>query len=140
MNEHVAYKRLRHLPIHDFFKQLKTEQVEKKETSTEENKAGKFVAALELVIKALSANDYEKFETYFTKNTVGMQPNELWPAAKGVLTKFGNVKRLEFSQLEGEGAFVKMHFEQATREVFIRLDEQNKIRELTYVPPAEAHK
>ena len=96
-----------------------------------------FVDAVERVVKALEEKDYETFESYFTEVTKGLQPDEIWRAASGVLGKFGDVQKVEFSELdEGSGgAFVKVHFEKATREMFVRLTDEDKIREFTYVPP-----
>ena len=96
-----------------------------------------FVDAVKRVVENLEDEDYQAFERLFTDVTKGLQPDELWRAALGVLEKFGNVQKVEFSELDGgsEGAFVKVYFEEATREMFVRLTDENKIRELTYVPP-----
>ncbi len=96
-----------------------------------------FVDAVKRVVKNLEDKDYQAFESLFTDVTKGLQPDELWRAALGVLGKFGNVQKVEFSELdEGSGgAFVKVYFETATREMFVRLTDEGKIRELTYVPP-----
>ncbi len=96
-----------------------------------------FVDAVKRVVENLEDEDYQAFERLFTDVTKGLQPDELWRAALGVLEKFGNVQKVEFSELdEGSGgAFVKVYFEEATREMFVRLTDENKIRELTYVPP-----
>jgi hypothetical protein len=109
--------------------------------AVEKTNEAAFVDAVERVVKALEKKDYDTFEGYFTEVTKGLQPNELWRGAFGVLGKFGRVQRLEFSELdEGSGgAFVKVYFENATREVFVRLTDENKIRELTYVPPMNVH-
>ena len=37
--------------------------------------------------------------------------------------------------MDGDGAFVKVQFERAEREPFVRLAEDGLIRELAYVPP-----
>jgi hypothetical protein len=92
---------------------------------------------VEQVVEALDAKDYERFESYFTESTIGLQPDELWRGAFGVLAKFGKVTRLDFSRRDeaSGGAFVKVQFERAVREVFVRLSREGKLRELTYVPP-----
>ena len=96
-----------------------------------------FVEAVDRVVKAVAANDYELFESYFAKVIKNMQPEEIWRGAFVVMDKFGNVHKLEFSELDEDsgGAFVRVSFERATRDVFVRLTEDNKIKELSYVPP-----
>ena len=56
------------------------------------------------------------------------------------VAKFGAITKVEFSELDESsgGAFVKVFFEGATREVFVRLTEDKKLEELTYVPPMNA--
>ena len=105
--------------------------------AAEAPKEAAFVDAVKRVVKNLEDKDYQAFESLFTEVTKGLQPDELWRAALGVLGKFGDVQKVEFSELdEGSGgAFVKVYFEEATREMFVRLTDENKIRELTYVPP-----
>ncbi len=105
--------------------------------AAEEPKESAFVDAVKRVVKNLEDKDYQAFESLFTEVTKGLQPEELWRAAFGVLGKFGNVQKVEFSELdEGSGgAFVEVYFETATREMFVRLTDEDKIRELTYVPP-----
>ena len=99
-----------------------------------------FVDAVDRVVKALEVDDYEKFESFFTEVTKGRQPDELWRGAQGVIYKFGKIQKLELSELDEGfgGAFVKVTFERAVREVFVRLTDELKIRELTYVAPANA--
>ena len=105
--------------------------------ATEPPELATFADAVKRVVKNLEDKDYQAFESLFTDVTKGLQPDELWRAALGVLRKFGNVQKVEFSELdEGSGgAFVKVYFETATREMFVRLTDEGKIRELTYVPP-----
>jgi len=105
--------------------------------AAEPPKQAAFVDAVKRVVKNLEDKDYQAFESLFTEVTKGLQPDQLWRAALGVLGKFGNVQKVEFSELdEGSGgAFVKVYFEEATREMFVRLTDEDKIRELTYVPP-----
>ena len=105
--------------------------------AAEEPKEAAFVDAVKQVVKNLEGKDYQAFESLFTDVTKGLQPDELWRAALGVLGKFGDVQKVEFSEFdEGSGgAFIKVYFETATREMFVRLTDEDKIRELTYVPP-----
>ncbi len=105
--------------------------------AAEEPKEAAFVDAVKRVVKNLEDKDYQAFESLFTEVTKGLQPEELWRAAFGVLGKFGNVQKVEFSELdEGSGgAFVEVYFETATSEMFVRLTDEDMIRELTYVPP-----
>ena len=105
--------------------------------ATEPPEQATFADAVKRVVKNLEDKDYQAFESLFTDVTKGLQPDELWRAALGVLGKFGNVQKVEFSELdEGSGgAFVKVYFETATREMFVRLTDEGKVRELTYVPP-----
>ena len=101
-----------------------------------------FLGAVEHVVKAIEAEDYETFESYFSENTRGLQPDQLWRRAFGLLRKFGRIKTLEFREMdEGSGgAFVIVTFENAKRDVFVRLSKKTgKIRELTYVPPTNVH-
>ena len=101
-----------------------------------------FLSAVEHVVKAIEAEDYETFEGYFSENTRGAQPDELWRGAFGLLQKFGKIKKLDFREMdEGSGgAFVIVTFENAKRDVFVRLSKKTgKIRELTYVPPTNVH-
>jgi len=99
-----------------------------------------FVGAVERVVETVADKDYDAFEALFTEVTKGMQPDELWRGAFGVVGKFGAIQKVEFSELDESsgGAFVKVFFERATREVFLRLTEDRKIEELTYVPPMNA--
>lgn len=95
----------------------------------------RFVSAVHRVLEAVTARDNARFESYFTKTTIGMQPPELWQRAFVVLSKFGDVRKIEFSEMDGDAAFVKVHFERAEREFVVQLDEEGKLRELSYVPP-----
>ena len=99
-----------------------------------------FVEAVERVVETLADEDYDAFEALFTDITKGLQPDELWRGAFRVLGKFGAITKVEFSELDESsgGAFVKVFFEGATREVFVRLTEEKKLEELTYVPPMNA--
>lgn len=95
----------------------------------------RFVSAVNKVLQAVTAKDNERFESYFTTTTVGMQPPELWRRAFVVLGKFGDVHKIEFSEMDGDAAFVKVHFARAVREFVVQLDDKGKLRELSYVPP-----
>jgi len=93
-------------------------------------------------VKAIEAEDYETFESYFSENTRGLQPDQLWSGATRLLQKFGPIESFEFREMdEGSGgAFVIVTFEKAKRDVFVRLSKKTgKIRELTYVPPTNIH-
>ncbi len=101
-----------------------------------------FMGAVERVVKAIEAEDYETFESYFSENTRGLQPDQLWSGATRILRKFGRIESFEFREMdEGSGgAFVIITFENAKRDVFVRLSKKTgKIRELTYVPPTNVH-
>jgi len=101
-----------------------------------------FLGAVEHVVKAIEAEDYETFESYFSENTRGAQPDQLWSGAFGLLQKFGQIEKLDFREMdEGSGgAFLTVTFEKAKRDVFVRLSKKTgKIRELTYVPPTNVH-
>jgi len=101
-----------------------------------------FLGAVERVVKAIEAEDYETFESYFSENTRGLQPDQLWSGATRILRKFGRIESFEFREMdEGSGgAFVIITFENAKRDVFVRLSKKTgKIRELTYVPPTNVH-
>jgi len=95
----------------------------------------RYTRAVERVPLAIKADDFELFESYFVPTTVGMQPNELWRGALGVLLKFGPVHRIEFSEMDGDAAFVKVHFQNASRELVVQFGDKDKLRELSYVPP-----
>ncbi len=63
-----------------------------------------FLSAVELVLKAIEAEDYEAFESYFSENTRGLQPDQLWRGAIGLLRKFGPIESFEFREIdEGSG-------------------------------------
>ena len=101
-----------------------------------------FMGAVERVVKAIEAEDYETFESYFSENTRGLQPDQLWSGATRILRKFGRIESFEFREMdEGSGgAFVIITFENAKRDVFVRLSKKTgKIRELTYVPTTNVH-
>ncbi len=102
-----------------------------------------FLGAVERVVSAIESDDYETFESYFSENTRGRQPDELWSGAFGLLRKFGKIRNVDFHEMdEGSGgAFVTVTFENAKRDVFVRLSKKTgKIRELTYVPPTNVHR
>ncbi|MCI0485330.1 MAG: hypothetical protein L0229_01890 [Blastocatellia bacterium] len=104
----------------------------------EQSKKDRFVRAVERVVAALDAEDYSKFESLIDKGVTSISAQELWPAARGILAKFGKVQKVEFSEFDGDGAFVKVQFERAKREVYVRLNDQDKFIELTYVPPGHS--
>jgi len=95
----------------------------------------RYVRAVERIVQAIKADDRALFESYFTPTTIGMQPNEMWRGALGILLKFGPVHRIEFSEMDGDAAFVKVHFQRAAREMVVQFDDAGKLRELSYVPP-----
>lgn len=101
----------------------------------DQSKKDRFVKAVEGVIAALDAQDYSRFESLIATGVTSISAKDLWPAARGILAKFGKAQKVEFSEFDGDGAFVKVQFERAKREVYVRLDEQDKFIELTYVPP-----
>lgn len=47
----------------------------------------------------------------------------------------GKATRITFSEQDGDGAFVRLHFDQGHQEFFVALDNQERILEFTYVPP-----
>ena len=106
------------------------------EASNDEER--RHVEAVHRVVHVVGTRDYEGFESLFATRMKGMEPDQLWQGAFVVLMKFGQVKKLAFSELDGDGAFVRVHFERAQRELYVRLDDENKIRELSYVPPLDA--
>lgn len=105
----------------------------------EESRGERFVGPVRGLVDALDKEDFESFRALFAKRTRGMQPDELWRSARGLLAKFGKIRAVEFSSLNEDedsgGAYVKVQFERATREVFVRLNAEDKIRQLLYVPP-----
>lgn len=96
-----------------------------------------FVKTVERLAAAVEADDYDAFAAYFTARTIGMQPEQLWRGARGVIGRFAKVVKITFSEFDDlapEGAYVTVKFESATRDVFIRLQGE-KIKQLEYVPP-----
>jgi len=89
------------------------------------------------LVEALGAGDFEVFESRFAKKVRGMQPEELWQGAQTLITRFGKIENVALASLdEGSGgAFVKVTFARTERAVFVRLDGDEHIRQLTYVPP-----
>lgn len=98
----------------------------------------RYVDALAAAVQAFGRKDFEAFDELFTPNTVGMQPNELYRAAFQVVTQFGAIRKLEFVGLEEGSARLRLHLGETARDFIVQL-EDGKIRELTYVPPAQRH-
>jgi len=96
-----------------------------------------YVASVRALVNVLRDGDSEAFEARFAKKVRGMQPDELWQAAHNLVARFGEIEGVELASLDEEsgGAFVKVTFANAKREVFVRLSGEKKIRQLTYVPP-----
>ena len=94
--------------------------------------------AVETLVTAYQAEDRDTWNAQFYERVRGQQPDELWQSA-GVLTqKFGKIEKTELAKWDADakGAFVKVTFENATRELFVRMKD-GKVRQLDYVPPAE---
>ncbi len=89
------------------------------------------------LVEAFSAGDFEAFESRFAKKVRGMQPDELWQAAHTLVARFGEIQDVALASFDEDsgGAFVKVTFAHAERELFVRLNEDKRIRQLTYVPP-----
>ena len=101
---------------------------------------GQAIAHVENVralVEAFSAGDFESFESRFAKKVRGMQPDELWQAAHTLVARFGEIQGVALASLDEDsgGAFVNVTFAHAERELFVRLNEDKRIRQLTYVPP-----
>ena len=99
--------------------------------------ASAHVENVRALVDAFGADDFEAFESRFAKKVRGMQPDELWEAAQTLVARFGEIQGVAFASLDEDsgGAFVKVTFAQAERELFVRLNEDKRIRQLTYVPP-----
>ena len=106
-------------------------------TGASDTQASAHVENVRGLVEALSAGDFEAFETRFAKKVRGMQPDELWKAAHTLVTRFGEIQDVALASLDEDsgGVFVKVTFAHAERELFVRLNEDNRIRQLTYVPP-----
>jgi thiol-disulfide isomerase/thioredoxin len=104
------------------------------ETQDDQAKKDRVVKTVEKLAEALQTDNHEAFMKY-----IGDAPTppaeELWKSGKGLIEKFGKIKRLEFSEFDAEGAFIKVEFERATREIFVRIDANGKFIEVSYVPP-----
>jgi hypothetical protein len=98
---------------------------------------GIYVAHVRALVEAVGAGNFEAFESRFAKKVRGLQPDELWEGAQTLVTRFGEIQDVALASLDEDsgGAFVKVTFAQAEREVFVRLGEDERIRQLTYVPP-----
>ena len=112
-----------------------------------------FVEAGVAAVKALAYRDHALFRSLFAPSAA-THSSELLESAFGVYGKppFGLVPlmsrwgrlgakgakkaaRVEVSEFDGEGAFLKVTFENEYQEFFIQVDEGGKITELSYVPP-----
>ena len=97
------------------------------------------VAAVQALIDAYQAEDQETWNGLFYKRVRGQQPDELWQSAGVLIHKFGEIEKIELGtwDADAKGAFVKVTFESATRELFVRMKD-GKVRQLDYVPPPDA--
>ena len=97
------------------------------------------VAAVKSLIEAYDAKDQETWNGLFYERVRGRQPEELWQSAGVLIQKFGKIEAIELarSDAEAKGVFVKVTFESATRELFVRM-KNGKVRQLDYVPPPDA--
>lgn len=103
--------------------------------------AGAHVAAVETLVAAHQAEDQDAWNAQFYERVRGRQPDELWQSAGVLIQKFGKIQKTELAKWDADakGAFVKVTFENATRELFVRMKD-GKVRQLDYVPPtADAH-
>lgn len=98
-----------------------------------------YLEAVAAAVRAFGSKDFEAFDALFTPNTVGMQPNEIYQAAFRVAIVHGTIRKLEFVELDGDSARLRMHLGETTRDFIVQLEEDGKIRELTYVPPDQRH-
>ena len=105
--------------------------------SASDTQGGAYVAHVRALVEAVGAGDFEAFESRFAKKVRGLQPDELWEGAQTLVTRFGEIQDVALASLDEDsgGAFVKVTFAHAEREVFVRLGEDERIRQLTYVPP-----
>ena len=78
-------------------------------------------------------------ELAITAERLRRQPEELWQSAGVLIHKFGKIGGIELarSDTDAKGVFVKVTFENATRELFVRMKD-GKVRQLDYVPPPDA--
>ena len=97
------------------------------------------VAAVKTIIEAYGAEDQKAWNGLFYERVRGRQPDELWQSAGVLIQKFGKIEGIELarSDTEAKGVFVKVTFENATRELFVRM-KSGKVRQLDYVPPPDA--
>ena len=97
------------------------------------------VAAVKALIEAYEAEDQETWNALFYKRVRGRQPDELWQSAGVLIYKFGKIESIELARWDADakGAFVKVTFENAVRELFVRMKD-GKVRQLDYVPPPDA--
>ena len=97
------------------------------------------VAAVKALIEAYEAEDHETWNALFYKRVRGRQPDELWQSAGVLIYKFGKIESIELARWDADakGAFVKVTFENAVRELFVRMKD-GKVRQLDYVPPPDA--
>ena len=95
------------------------------------------VESVRALVEAFGASEFEAFETRFAEKVRGMQPDELWQGAQTLVARFGEIQGVALASFDEDsgGAFVKVTFAHAEREVFVRLGEDERIRQLTYVPP-----
>ena len=97
------------------------------------------VAVVRTLIEAYEAEDQETWNAQFYKRVRGRQPEELWQSASVLTSKFGKIEKVELARWDAgaKGAFIKVTFENATRELFVRMKD-GQVRQLDYVPPANA--
>jgi hypothetical protein len=98
---------------------------------------GGYVESVRAVVDAFGAGDFGAFASQFARKVRGMQPDELWEGAQTLVTRFGEIENVALASFDEDsgGAFVKVTFARAERELFVRLDGEGRIRQLTYVPP-----
>ena len=94
------------------------------------------VAVVKTLVEAFEAEDQKTWNAQFSERVRGRQPDELWQSAAGLISKFGKIEKIELARwdTDSKGAYVKLTFETATRELFVRMEE-GKVRQLDYVPP-----
>ncbi len=87
------------------------------------------VEIVKTLVKAFEAGDQKTWNAQFSERVPGSQPDELWKSAGVLISKFGKIEKIQLARwdTDSKGAFVKITFENATRELFVRMEE-GKVR------------
>ena len=141
LDRNRAYKRLTHLPIREFLEKLKKDEHPaplKKEA--DEKTRDRFLKISTPYTEAFNEIDYPKFQNVtsdqFLKEYCGGESPDACKKrfeneAKRVQEYLGKIRKIEMSAPDPpDGAFLAVEFERGAGEIFLVLDQQNKVSDL----------